>query len=151
MAQKKAFVRYANNKAVAGSLIVREKAPKVGVWKEVDYDLCCGGGGGCAPQLSDKIVISDPITIPEETQLKIIVVLATECIELENEISITSNITTYEELVIFLNTNYSFYGLFNYTAPDKVTLQVSSTGITGQGLSACPDAEWILYLDIPTS
>jgi hypothetical protein len=44
MAQKKAFVRYAQNKAVPGSLIVRTKAPKVGTWKEVSYDLCCGGG-----------------------------------------------------------------------------------------------------------
>jgi len=41
MANNKAFVRYANNKAVPGSLIVRKKAPSVGVWKEVDYDLCC--------------------------------------------------------------------------------------------------------------
>jgi hypothetical protein len=51
MAQKKAFVRYANNKAVAGSLIVREKAPKVGTWKEVPADLCCNnsqdGGYTC--------------------------------------------------------------------------------------------------------
>jgi len=45
MAQKKAFVRYAQNKAVPGSLIVRTKAPKVGTWKEVPYDICCGGGG----------------------------------------------------------------------------------------------------------
>jgi hypothetical protein len=41
MAQNKAFVRYANNKAVPGSLIVRKKAPAVGVWKEIPYDLCC--------------------------------------------------------------------------------------------------------------
>lgn len=41
MAKNKAFVRYANNKAVPGSLIVRKKAPSVGVWKEVNYDLCC--------------------------------------------------------------------------------------------------------------
>jgi hypothetical protein len=44
MANNKAFVRYANNKAVPGSLIVRKKAPSVGTWKEVNYDLCCGGG-----------------------------------------------------------------------------------------------------------
>ncbi len=44
MAQKKAFVRYAQNKAVPGSLIVRTKAPKVGTWQEVPYDICCGSG-----------------------------------------------------------------------------------------------------------
>ena len=41
MSNKKGFVRYANNKLVAGSLILADKAPKVGVWKEVPADLCC--------------------------------------------------------------------------------------------------------------
>lgn len=41
MAKKRAFVRYADNKAVSGSLIVRTEAPSVGVWKEVPYNLCC--------------------------------------------------------------------------------------------------------------
>lgn len=41
MSNKKAFVRYADNKAVAGSLVVRTEAPSVGVWKEVPFDLCC--------------------------------------------------------------------------------------------------------------
>lgn len=41
MANKKAFARYANNKIVPGSLILSDKAPKVGVWKEVVADLCC--------------------------------------------------------------------------------------------------------------
>lgn len=45
MAKKKAFARYANNKIVPGSLILSDKAPKVGVWKEVVADLCCNGGG----------------------------------------------------------------------------------------------------------
>jgi hypothetical protein len=51
MANKKGFVRYANNKLVAGSLILADKAPKVGVWKEVPADLCCNtvqdGGYTC--------------------------------------------------------------------------------------------------------
>jgi hypothetical protein len=63
MANKKAFVRYADNKAVPGSLIVRTKAPSVGVWKEVTYDLCCGDVcSGC-----EKITITAPlnaVTIP---------------------------------------------------------------------------------------
>ena len=56
MAQKKAFVRYAQNKAVPGSLIVRTKAPKVGTWKEVPYDICCGGGGCTTP-----VTVSTPL------------------------------------------------------------------------------------------
>lgn len=41
MAKKKAFVRYANNKLVPGSVFIGTKAPSVGVWKEIPYDLCC--------------------------------------------------------------------------------------------------------------
>ena len=41
--KKRAFVRYANNQIVAGSLILADKAPKVGVWREVPEDLCCIG------------------------------------------------------------------------------------------------------------
>jgi len=57
MAQKKAFVRYAQNKAVPGSLIVRTKAPKVGTWKEVPYDVCCDGGGPCTA----PVVLTAPL------------------------------------------------------------------------------------------
>jgi hypothetical protein len=55
MAQKKAFVRYAANKAVPGSLIVRTKAPKVGTWKEVPYDVCCEATAPCVPPLYTPI------------------------------------------------------------------------------------------------
>ena len=60
MAQKKAFVRYANNKAVPGSLIVRTKAPKVGTWKEVPYDVCCGSGGNCCDSLGPLTWTTEP-------------------------------------------------------------------------------------------
>lgn len=46
MSKKKAFVRYANNKLVPASVFIGAKAPAVGVWKEIPYDLCCDGGGG---------------------------------------------------------------------------------------------------------
>lgn len=57
----RAYVRYANNKAVPGSLIVRNKAPKVGVWKEIAYDLCCGDNNGCGcntnfPEINNSTV-----------------------------------------------------------------------------------------------
>ena len=53
MSKKKAFVRYADNKAVPGSLIVRTQAPSVGTWKEVVYDLCCGDASCC-----DKVTLT---------------------------------------------------------------------------------------------
>ncbi len=61
MAQKKAFVRYAQNKAVPGSLIVRTKAPKVGTWKEVPYDICCGGGGECTTPVVLTVLANFPV------------------------------------------------------------------------------------------
>jgi hypothetical protein len=58
MANKKGFVRYANNKLVAGSLILADKAPKVGVWKEVPADLCCTPtNGGCCDTPQEIIYI----------------------------------------------------------------------------------------------
>lgn len=47
MSKHKAFARYANNKIVPGSLILSDKAPKVGVWKEVVSDLCCTPSSNC--------------------------------------------------------------------------------------------------------
>jgi len=55
MANKKGFVRYANNKLVAGSLILADKAPKVGVWKEVPADLCCENNIVCFTSISANL------------------------------------------------------------------------------------------------
>ena len=47
MAKKRAFVRYSKNgKLVPGSLIVTQGThpDKPSTWKEVPYDICCGGG-----------------------------------------------------------------------------------------------------------
>jgi hypothetical protein len=56
MAKKRAFVRYSKNgKLVPGSLIVTQGThpDKPSTWKEVPYDICCGGGG--CPQLGPFI------------------------------------------------------------------------------------------------
>ena len=127
MAQKKAFVRYANNKAVAGSLIVREKAPKVGTWKEVDYDLCCGGAS-CT--FSRNI---DNVTYPATTG--IIFQLSGGGCEggmtefnytniMIDEIPVINNIN---DLVQMLNENLSFYGVFSVSGPEEVTIALSSS------------------------
>lgn len=69
---KKAFIRYANNKAVPGSLIVRTKAPKVGTWREVPYDLCCNNNNDCmqyknyleVPIDSATLITPPPLILP---------------------------------------------------------------------------------------
>ena len=37
----KAFVRYANGKVVAGSLVIQAKKPAVGKWEEIPMYKCC--------------------------------------------------------------------------------------------------------------
>ncbi len=63
MANKKGFVRYANNKLVAGSLILADKAPKVGVWKEIAYDLCCDS---VCPECPQCFQANTTYTVTEE-------------------------------------------------------------------------------------
>lgn len=145
MANNKAFVRYANNKAVPGSLIVRKKAPSVGVWKEVNYDLCCNNNN-CVTPLSD-ITVTTNVNIPEEGvqgAVSIIISNGTDCFSNAIYSPIIINITTYDQFVNFLNTNFSYIGLFSYTAPDIISLKLSSNVATGQVIENCSPLAWAL-------
>lgn len=141
----KAYVRYdGSGRAVSSSLIWRKNKPKVGNWKEVQGYECCNPGGG----LSNKIVTTT-LTIPEGDQTFIQVgISSSDCIDNGAFLALTTNITSYSELLNFLNTNYSFMGLFTYTAPETISLQLSSEGFIGQALSICPSAEWNLLIQI---
>ena len=141
----KSFIRYdGSGRAVSSSLIWRKNKPKVGNWKEVQGYECCNPGGG----LSNKIVTTT-LTIPEGDQAFIQVgISSSDCIDNSTFLALTTNITSYSELLNFLNTNYSFMGLFTYTAPETISLQLSSEGYIGQGLSVCPSAEWNLLIQI---
>lgn len=139
MAQKKAFVRYANNKAVPGSLIVRTKAPKVGTWKEVPYDLCCGGGNN---KLSNLIVTTSFVgTFPIPSNNNVILTLLTGCgnydINLVSSLPVGFLVTDIPSLVESLNANYPQLGLFTYTLSNEISLQFSSEGIVGLMTNSC--------------
>ena len=138
MAQKKAFVRYAQNKAVPGSLIVRTKAPKVGTWKEVPYDICCGGGSN---PLSDIIITSEVVLRECPTFMSVSITPGGDfnLLLFTNFSSIL--FTTYEEVVQYLNDNYSFLGVFSFTAPNQVSLQVSTTAVPNSWLNL-PSEDW---------
>jgi hypothetical protein len=131
MVNKKAFVRYANNKAVPGSLIVRTKAPKVGTWKEVPYDLCCGGGGGTV-----QLVVGDielPLTDvtglqftarcsdgPPYQDLKYVIVGIP-----------VATINTYTDLINWLTTNYNYPGFtWLQTGPSTIEVVLDSGLLT---------------------
>jgi hypothetical protein len=127
MAQKKAFVRYAQNKAVPGSLIVRTKAPKVGTWKEVPYNLCCGGGSSCSYTRN-----IDNVTYPATTGI-LFQLAGGPCGGGLTEFNYTNimiddipEINNINDLVQMLNENLSFYGTFSVTGPTDVTLKLSS-------------------------
>lgn len=123
---KKAFVRYdGGNKAVSGSLIIRDKAPKVGTWKEVPYDLCCNGSpvtipgnsgaaDGIAPSLpSNTISIYISCADFTSTALSIVQPIPT--------------LTTAQEYVDYLNATYSYIGTFTYVVnPADPTLYIIS-------------------------
>jgi hypothetical protein len=126
MAQKKAFVRYAQNKAVPGSLIVRTKAPKVGTWKEVPYDLCCGGGENCTivRNVSD---LDYPFAGLIQLQLN-----NSSCennvfeIFLSYSINTISTVQNINDLINILNASLSYLGTFFISGEQEISLKVSN-------------------------
>jgi hypothetical protein len=120
MAQKKAYVRYAQNKAVPGSLIVRTKAPKVGTWKEVPYDICCGAG-------DQVLCFTSTTALPPSQQIWSIVGRKFDDVN-ENYGFILPNLfgtTTNEEWVEMATEAYSWMGmsfLVNSEDPSKVDI-----------------------------
>ena len=126
MSQKKAFVRYAQNKAVPGSLIVRTKAPKVGTWKEVPYDLCCGGSSCTVTRNIEEFIY--PVTTGISFQLT-----GGECDGGIGEFNYLNlffdsvpEVNNINDLVQILNENLSFYGVFSVSGPTEVSLKLSS-------------------------
>jgi hypothetical protein len=130
MAQKKAFVRYAQNKAVPGSLIVRTKAPKVGTWKEVPYDICCGGGSTSPCAVTRNI---DGFTYPAITGI-FFQLAGGGCNEGLAEFNYVNiivdsipEVNNINDLVQILNENFSFYGTFSVTGPTEISLALLSS------------------------
>jgi hypothetical protein len=156
MAKKRAFVRYGKNgKLVPGSLIVTQGThpDKPSTWKEVPYDICCGGGGNCETPLSN-LILTETTVIPGGNHTGINIILGSEECVLDQILSIplTSNFLDYAQLINFLNTNFSFLGFFSYTAPDVISLQVSSAGWIGFFANNCPNAEsWLFNIQIQNS
>jgi hypothetical protein len=118
MANNKAFVRYANNKAVPGSLIVRKKAPSVGTWKEVTYDLCCDSGGNTTRLTSVAFTVESGIF-----QL----VFSTPAL-LVHQFNSNYSGSTAEEWLEYFNGYYSWMGTFllNPEDPTEVFFDINT-------------------------
>lgn len=135
MAQKKAFVRYANNKAVPGSLIVRTKAPSVGNWKEVTYDLCCSQT--TIIPIPEVQIQSNP---PGLNQYSLGIMGL--CFNFPSEgydnrflywelSPITAEITTTQDLIDVFNEHFSFLGTFTLLTPTTGSLQINNNYLPG--------------------
>lgn len=154
MAKKRAFVRYSKNgKLVPGSLIVTQGThpDKPSTWKEVPYDICCdSNSGGCVYPLSDIIICN---TVDSEVYSQSVIGVIIESLggtfTFQGFVGNNTS-TTYEELVEFLNTNFSFLGQFTYSAPDEICLQLSSVGPVGYGVSINPSpSSWLINIVVP--
>jgi hypothetical protein len=147
MAQKKAFVRYAQNKAVPGSLIVRIKAPKVGTWKEVPYDICCGGGSTSPCTVTRNI---DGFTYPAITG--IVFQLGgggcngglAEFNYFNVIVDSIPEVNNINDLVQILNENFSFYGTFSVTGPTEISLALLSSL---SNICTCTESGPIMVID----
>jgi hypothetical protein len=137
----RAYVRYANNKAVPGSLIVRNKAPKVGTWKEVDYDLCCGGSGNCC---SNETTVTLSYT-PEYTSFGGIVLRLYCNGEKVSEGFLDKITTSLTETIDWLNNAYGstdplylpLLGTFSLSGEDTILLTLTEC----QYKRLCPEGE----------
>jgi hypothetical protein len=128
MAQKKAFVRYAQNKAVPGSLIVRTKAPKVGTWKEVPYDICCDNIIGETLRLvsSTASVPTAFWTLYGKYSESIIPPFSSEYTTYSFTDGLSAAFNTLQEWVNFANQVYSYIGIFsiNPENPNQLFLDI---------------------------
>jgi hypothetical protein len=121
MSKKRAFVRYSKNgKLVPGSLIVTQGThpDKPSTWKEVPYDICCGGG--CMQftidlQLLNVVINADEIEFPiAEYKLRIGGPLCNSSLGSSFEIFVEFDpINSLEELMTSLNQSASAFGEFS--------------------------------------
>lgn len=150
MANKKAFVRYADNKAVPGSLIVRTKAPSVGVWKEVTYDLCCEEPipTGCCTLSSGIIttipypdpnnLFANPNDVEDRFQIECGFQVGNIRIDLPGLVSFLNfEGATIDNLVLFANNHLSFLGVFSVDNGNRVKL-IMCECFANYYLSFCP-------------
>jgi len=155
MAKKRAFVRYSKNgKLVPGSLIVTQGThpDKPSTWKEVPYDICCGGGG-CTPRVYDPFT-----TIETQENLFTAEFNATQvywnCTDLlpgfsaaNGGLSIlvsspsTFTFSNWNDVINFLNTNLSEIGVFTYLG--GINVQVITTPSVNEYLQ-CSNATFYL-------
>jgi hypothetical protein len=146
----KAYVRYdGSGRAVSSSLIWRKNKPKVGNWKEVQGYECCN------PDVNplSNLIVSSTFSqgFPQSGVINVsLVTLCEECpINYSSTLPLTSTVTDIISLVEYLNANYSQLGLFTYSLPNQISLQLSSEGSIGLIASTCTELCLNFSIGIP--
>lgn len=134
----RAYVRYdGTGRIIAGSLVLRRNKPKVGNWKEIQTYECCDGGG--APLSNTTVCYSlDPSKLGGVNYL-ISIGADENLFTYSSVVSSSIPITTYQQLVDFLNANLSFLGEFTYVAPNQICLQIRTGALTNYALQQYPN------------
>jgi hypothetical protein len=130
----KAYSRFdGTGRIVPGSTVLRRNKPKNGNWKETQAYECCDGGGGCVPQLSDEIVttVLEIGDFPFVGTFSFEIILSSSCYNFIWSGLVSIDFSNWDDVLTFLNTNFSYFGLFSYTAPNIISLQISSVGPLG--------------------
>lgn len=156
MAKKRAFVKYTKKgKIIPGSLIVTTSGghPVDGVYKEVPEDLCCGGGGDCTPLEAIGVAEITQEDLFSTTYNGLSVILTCRNIIPEYNFSATTfinnitlpiyTLTTWEDVVNVLNTNFAAIGTFSYLGGTSVQL------ITNTEYIPCVDPEVTIEFNTP--
>lgn len=144
MSKKRAFVRYTKTgKLIPGSLIVTTNGgypDKSSTWKEVDYDLCCGGGGcnNCTPgTIGLSQTFNRPLTFPGPGILMLFIIDGVGCPDLvlnpgsgnlEFYLIIPGQVFNFQDIVDLINTSE----IAKRNGISSATLTVSPEGETIQ-------------------
>ncbi len=128
----KAYVRFdGTGRIVPGSLVLRRTKPKNGNWKEIQTYECCDGGGTLTfiTSLQENLFTS-------EFNGTVISFICTDVLPGFNANSGTSigyeppivpfSFSNWDDVVNFLNTNYSAVGTFSYLGGTDIQIVVNS-------------------------
>ena len=136
----KSYIRYdGSGRAVSSSLIWRKNKPKVGNWKEVQGYECCDTAG-CTPQ---KVVITSNVSDEIFGSPLVGITIQFQCSGFIEGFSVSTNVTnigtgtiptftieSYDDIITFLNTNFSSVGNFIYLGEGNIQL-TTTTEYTG--------------------
>lgn len=112
----KAFIRYSNKRIVAGSLILAQSMPKTGIWKEVPVDECCSPPANNCDCLSGNNMVfvnSEELLFPTN-QIGVTIAFGGGLGGLFSGFirNIFGEANDIDEMLIFLNNNFSDFGIF---------------------------------------